>query len=68
MTIGYHGSPNKFTKFNTNEVFLAKDKWYAKNYGTYIYKVEFKGKPKFETETIYVIDPSQVVSMTFAAK
>lgn len=62
-TVRYPGSPNKFDKFNTGDVFLAKDKKEAMRYGPYVYEVTYKGRPKFKTSTIEVIAPSQVVSL-----
>ncbi len=63
VTVRYHGSPHKFDKFQTKDIFLAKDKNEAKRYGPYVYKVEYTGKPKFETATIEVIDPMQIKSL-----
>jgi len=59
-TVRYHGSPYKFTKFKTKDVFLAKNKNEAKRYGPIVYEVEYTGKPKFQTNTIEVIAPNQV--------
>lgn len=61
--VGYHGSPHHFDKFNTNDVFLAKDKSEAKRYGPHVYKVEYQGKPRFETGTIKVVHPNQIKSI-----
>ena len=61
--IAYHGSPNKFDAFSTSDVFLAKSAQEAKRYGQYIYEVTFSGKPMFETPTIMVIAPTQVVNL-----
>jgi hypothetical protein len=63
LTTRYHGSPNKFDKFNTKDIFLAKDKAEAMRYGNYIYEITYKGKPKFKTNTIEVITPAQIESM-----
>jgi hypothetical protein len=63
LRTAYHGSPNKFDQFNTNDVFLAHDRNEAKRYGHYLYAVTFKGTPKFETPTIMVIAPTQVVDL-----
>jgi len=62
-TVRYHGSPYKFTKFQTKDVFLAKDKKEAMRYGPIVYEVEYEGKPKFQTNTIEVIAPNQVKSL-----
>jgi hypothetical protein len=62
-TIRYHGSPYKFNKFKTADVFLAKDKKEAMRYGPIVYEVEYTGKPKFQTNTIEVIAPAQVKSL-----
>jgi|LakMenEpi03Aug12_release.lakeMendotaPanAssembly.Ray.scaffolds.fasta_scaffold3112610_1 hypothetical protein len=60
MTLAYHGSPNNFDSFNTNDVFLAKSEYEALSYGPNLYKVEFDSEPKWETPTIYVIKKEQV--------
>jgi hypothetical protein len=62
-TVRYHGSPYKFAKFQTKDIFLAKDKNEAKRYGPIVYEVEYTGKPKFQTNTIEVIAPNQVKSL-----
>ena len=62
-TVRYHGSPYKFDKFNRGDVFLAKDKKEAMRYGPYVYEVTYDGRPKFKTNTIEVIDSSQVSSL-----
>ena len=62
-TIRYHGSPYNFSKFKTADVFLAKDKKEAMRYGPIVYEVEYAGKPKFQTNTIEVIAPSQVKNL-----
>jgi len=62
--VGYHGSPHKFDKFNTKDVFLAKNKEEAKRYGPHVYEVHYKGKPKFETPTIKVVHPDQIHKAT----
>lgn len=59
----YHGSPQKFSGFNTTDVFLANDSAEARRYGNYLYRVSFVGKPKFETPTIMVIRPEQAVDI-----
>lgn len=61
--VRYHGSPYKFTKFQTADVFLAKNKREAMRYGPHVYEVTYKGKPKFETNTIEVIKPDQVLTL-----
>lgn len=61
--MAYHGSPNVFTKFKTNEVFLAKDPKESLTYGKHLYEITFKGKPLFETPTIMVIKNSQVTDI-----
>jgi hypothetical protein len=63
LRVAYHGSPHKFNGFKTNDVFLANDPNESRRYGNYLYKVTFKGNPKFETPTIMVISPNQVVDM-----
>ncbi len=63
LRVGYHGSPHKFDKFNTKDVFLAKNKDEAKRYGPHVYEIHYHGKPKFETPTIKVIHPDQVHHM-----
>ncbi len=63
LRIAYHGSPHEFDGFKTNDVFLANDPNESRRYGNYLYKVTFKGVPKFETPTIMVISPDQVVDM-----
>lgn len=62
-TVRYHGSPHKFDGFKTNDVFLAKDKKEAMRYGPYVYEVTYAGKPKFQTNTIEVISPDQVINL-----
>lgn len=57
--IAYHGSHNKFDKFNTVDVFLAKTKAEAMRYGPYVYEVEYI-EPKFETNTILVVKPESI--------
>ena len=61
ITTAYHGSPEEFDKFETPEVFLAKDPKESLRYGDVLYQIWFKGPPKFETNTIYVIDNTQIV-------
>lgn len=63
LQVAYHGSPNKFTGFNTADIFLAKNPNESKRYGGYLYKVTFSGKPRIETLTIMVISPEQVVDI-----
>jgi len=64
LTTRYHGSPNKFSKFNTkDDVFLAKDKKEAMRYGGHVYEIAYSGPPKFKTPTIEVIKPEQIVSV-----
>lgn len=62
-TTAYHGSPKEFDDLNTNEVFLAKNEHEAKRYGENLYLVTFSGEPKFETNTIYVVDPASIVKV-----
>lgn len=59
----FHGSPHKFNTFQTNDVFLAKNKEEAMRYGPHIYEVSYVGKEKFDTPTISVIAPSQVIKV-----
>ncbi len=60
VRVAYHGSPHKFEKFSTSEIFLARDPAEAKRYGNYLYEITFDGNPMFETPTIMVIAPEQV--------
>ena len=57
---GFHGSDVKFSKFNTQEVCVAKNINEAKRYGKNLYIVHFK-EFLFETKTIYVLDQKQVL-------
>ena len=62
----YHGSPHPSIHkdgFNTHEVFLAKHPNEAKRYGKHLYKVKFKGSPRFETPTIFVIHKDSVTDI-----
>lgn len=63
ITSAYHGSPKEFDQFDTAEVFLAKDPKESLRYGKVLYQIWFKGPPKFETDTIYVIDNTQIVKI-----
>ena len=60
LRIGYHGSPHKFDSFKTKDVFLAKNKEEARRYGPHVYEVHYRGKPKFETNTIKVVHPDSI--------
>jgi len=63
ITVAYHGSAADIDTFNTPEIFLAKNADESLQYGPKLYEVWFKGNPKFETPTIYVVGHSQIVKI-----